>query len=175
MLNLEKFALNDVVSSVDAIIQPMAKAKGQEFHLEVSGIRHEYLVGDETRINQILINQHTGDAMLLPEFTVGLLLKHPQLQVHPEEGAPVHLAEDLDGAAHQLHNATRINQILINLLSNAVKYTPEGGSIWLRIIGLKLRSISHRAQNCRSAASSSTCSSRSTRNREPRRPESTRF
>jgi CheY-like chemotaxis protein len=60
----------------------MAKARGQEFRLEVKGICHEYLVGDETRINQILIN----------------------------------------------------------LLSNAVKYTPEGGSIWLRIIGLKQRS-----------------------------------
>ena len=82
VLNLEKFALNDVVSSVDAIIQPMAKAKGQEFHVEVTGIRHECLVGDETRINQILIN----------------------------------------------------------LLSNAVKYTPEGGRIWFRIIGLKQRS-----------------------------------
>ena len=56
VLNYEKFALNDVVSSVEAIIQPMAKAKGQEFNLEVTGIRHENLVGDETRINQILIN-----------------------------------------------------------------------------------------------------------------------
>ncbi len=82
VLNLEKFALNDVISSVDAIIQPMAKAKGQAFHLEVTDIRHEYLVGDETRISQILIN----------------------------------------------------------LLSNAVKYTPEGGSIWFRIIGMKQRS-----------------------------------
>ncbi len=82
VLNFEKFSLNDVISSVDAIIQPMAKARGQEFHLEVTGIRHEYLVGDETRINQVLIN----------------------------------------------------------LLSNAVKYTPEGGRIWLRIIGLKQRS-----------------------------------
>ena len=31
---------------------------------------------------------------------------------------------------------THLNQILINLLSNAVKYTPEGGHIWLRFIGL---------------------------------------
>ncbi len=82
VLNLEKFALNDVVSSVDAIIQPMARARKQEFHLEVTGIHHEYLVGDETRINQVLIN----------------------------------------------------------LLSNAVKYTPEGGHIWFRIIGLRQRS-----------------------------------
>lgn len=82
VLSLEKFTLNDVILSVDTIIQPMAKAKGQEFHPEVTGIRHEYLIGDETRINQILIN----------------------------------------------------------LLSNAVKYTPEGGHIWFRIIGLKQRS-----------------------------------
>ncbi|MCI8689014.1 MAG: response regulator [Oscillibacter sp.] len=82
VLNFEKFALNDVISSVDAIIQPMAESRSQAFHLEVTGVRHEYLVGDETRINQILIN----------------------------------------------------------LLSNAVKYTPEGGQIWFRIIGLKQRS-----------------------------------
>ena len=82
VLNFERFALNDVIASVDAIIQPMAKAKGQAFHLEVTGIRHEYLVGDETRVNQILLN----------------------------------------------------------LLSNAVKYTPAGGSIRLRIIGLEQRS-----------------------------------
>ena len=82
VLTFDQFALSDVVASVDAIIQPMARAKSQEFHVEVTGIRHEYLVGDETRINQILIN----------------------------------------------------------LLSNAVKYTPEGGHIWLRMIGLKQRS-----------------------------------
>ena len=67
VLNLERFALNDVVSSVEAIIQPMAKAKGQEFHLEVTGIHHEYLVGDETRINQILINLLSNAVKYTPE------------------------------------------------------------------------------------------------------------
>ena len=56
VLNYEKFTLSALVSSVDAIIQPMAKAKGQSFHVEVTGIRHEYLIGDEMRLNQILIN-----------------------------------------------------------------------------------------------------------------------
>ncbi len=67
VLNLEKFALNDVVSSVEAIIQPMAKARKQEFHLEVTGVRHEYLVGDETRINQILINLLSNAVKYTPE------------------------------------------------------------------------------------------------------------
>ncbi len=82
VLTVEEFTLNDLVSSVDAIIRPMAQARNQNFHVEVAGIKHEYLLGDETRINQILIN----------------------------------------------------------LLSNSVKYTPEGGNIWFRIIGLKQRS-----------------------------------
>lgn len=82
VLSVEEFTLNDLVSSVDAIIRPMAKAKEQKFNVSVTGVKHEYLLGDETRINQILNN----------------------------------------------------------LLSNAVKYTPVGGNIWFRIIGLKQRS-----------------------------------
>ena len=35
---------------------------------------------------------------------------------------------------------THLNQILLNLLSNAVKYTPEGGRIWLRFLGLPAHS-----------------------------------
>lgn len=82
VLTIDEFTLNNLVSSVDAIIRPMAEERKQNFYVEVTGIKHEYLMGDETRINQILIN----------------------------------------------------------LLSNSVKYTPEGGNIWFRIIGLKKRS-----------------------------------
>ena len=56
VLSVEEFTLNDLVSSVDAIIRPMAKAREQKFFVTVTGVRHEYLLGDETRINQILIN-----------------------------------------------------------------------------------------------------------------------
>lgn len=56
VLTVEEFTLNDLVSSVDAIIRPMAKAKEQIFNVEVTGVKHEYLLGDETRVNQVLIN-----------------------------------------------------------------------------------------------------------------------
>lgn len=82
VLTIGEFTLDSMISSIDAIIRPMAKGKNQKFDVTVSGIKHEQLIGDETRMNQILIN----------------------------------------------------------LLSNSVKYTPEGGHIWLRIIGLEQRS-----------------------------------
>lgn len=56
VLNVEEFTLNDLLSSVDAIIRPMAEAREQKFQVKVTGIKHECLLGDETRVNQILIN-----------------------------------------------------------------------------------------------------------------------
>ncbi len=85
VLTIGEFTLSSLVASVDAIIRPMAKARDQSFDVVVTDIKHEYLVGDETRINQILIN----------------------------------------------------------LLSNAVKYTPNGGNIWFRIIGLEQHSAQY--------------------------------
>lgn len=56
VLSMGEFTLNSMISSVDAIIRPMAKDKGQKFDIVVTGILHEYLIGDETRLNQVLIN-----------------------------------------------------------------------------------------------------------------------
>lgn len=56
VLTIGEFTLNNMVSSVDAIIRPMAKSRQQTFDVTVTGIRHENLIGDETRLNQIIIN-----------------------------------------------------------------------------------------------------------------------
>ncbi len=56
VLTVGEFTLNNMVSSVDAIIRPMAKNKGQTLEVTVTGVRHEHLIGDETRMNQVLIN-----------------------------------------------------------------------------------------------------------------------
>jgi len=67
VLTVEEFTLNDLVSSIDAIIRPMASARAQEFHVEVRDIKHERLLGDETRINQILINLLSNAVKYTPE------------------------------------------------------------------------------------------------------------
>ena len=56
VLTIGEFTLSNMISSVDAIIRPMAREKRQEFEVLVSGVKQEHLIGDETRINQILIN-----------------------------------------------------------------------------------------------------------------------
>lgn len=56
VLTIGEFTLSSMISSVDAIIRPAAEARGQIFEVTVTGVKHEYLIGDETRINQILIN-----------------------------------------------------------------------------------------------------------------------
>lgn len=66
VLTLGEFTLNDLISSVDAIIRPMAREKGQNFHVTVTDITHEYLIGDETRINQILINLLSNSVKYTP-------------------------------------------------------------------------------------------------------------
>ena len=48
--------MSGMVSAIDAIIRPAAKAKGQNFEVSVTGVRNERLVGDETRIIQCLTN-----------------------------------------------------------------------------------------------------------------------
>lgn len=66
VLNIGEFTLNDLISSVDAIIRPMAREKAQNFHVTVTDINHEYLIGDETRLNQILINLLSNSVKYTP-------------------------------------------------------------------------------------------------------------
>lgn len=67
VLTIGEFTLSNLVSSVDAIIRPMANEKSQSFYVSVIDIKHEYVVGDETRINQILINLLSNAVKYTPE------------------------------------------------------------------------------------------------------------
>ncbi|MEC4175748.1 ATP-binding protein [Adlercreutzia sp. R7] len=51
-----QFNLGETVASVDAMMRPQTNAKHQTFTVEMAGVTHEALMGDEGRLRQILMN-----------------------------------------------------------------------------------------------------------------------
>lgn len=55
-MSIENFSLSELIEGEAAIVQPQCKSKGQIFAIETKNIRHEYLIGDMLRINQVILN-----------------------------------------------------------------------------------------------------------------------
>ena len=98
------------------------------------------LINDVLDISKI----ESGKASLtLAEFDLGDSLAAAESIIAPmarDKGQA--FCAEIRSVRHErlIGDETHLNQILLNLLSNAVKYTPEGGRIWLRFIGLPAHS-----------------------------------
>ena len=55
-MTAEDFSLPELIERASAIVQPQCKSKEQIFAVETKNIRHEYLIGDMLRINQVILN-----------------------------------------------------------------------------------------------------------------------
>lgn len=55
-LNLSEFCLTDIAEEILSIAQPQAKFKHQHFELRSKGYFPDKVIGDKTKINQILLN-----------------------------------------------------------------------------------------------------------------------
>lgn len=66
-LNISEFDLAAVLEDVQTIIMPQIEAKNQSFEIRTSGIREEHLMGDQVRINQILLNLLSNAVKYTPE------------------------------------------------------------------------------------------------------------
>ena len=66
-LNITEISLAEIVDELRTMMHPQAKAKGQEFSIDVYDIRNEKLLGDQLRINQILINILSNAVKYTPE------------------------------------------------------------------------------------------------------------
>ena len=55
-MNVHEFALSKTIQMVDRIMRPQMEERSQEFDLYVKGVRHEMFVGDDQRLQQVLIN-----------------------------------------------------------------------------------------------------------------------
>ena len=66
-LNISEFELAAVLEDVQTIIMPQVEAKNQNFEIRTSGIREEHLMGDQVRINQILLNLLSNAVKYTPD------------------------------------------------------------------------------------------------------------
>ncbi len=55
-LNISEISLAEIIDELGIMIQPQAKAKNQKFKIDVYDVCNEEVLGDQLRINQILIN-----------------------------------------------------------------------------------------------------------------------
>lgn len=55
-LSEEKFHLMNLMQNLQTIIRPSAKAKGQEITFHAKHVEHEYVIGDQMRMQQVFVN-----------------------------------------------------------------------------------------------------------------------
>jgi len=56
VLAREPYALPEAVNQAMAVILPLLIAKSQNYHVRVEKLRHEFIIGDQVRLKQVLIN-----------------------------------------------------------------------------------------------------------------------
>ncbi len=87
VLNLSDENIVDLVENIDSIIRPQMKAKGHTFEVYSRDIRHEQVIMDKLRLNQILLNLLSNAVKYTPEggnvtLTVQELPKHARQLAH---------------------------------------------------------------------------------------------
>ncbi|MCM1263996.1 MAG: ATP-binding protein [Butyrivibrio sp.] len=162
VLTIEEFSLQDILNSVDAIIRPAAKAKNQDFTISVTDIKHKHLIGDETRLNQILINllsnavkytQEEGNIWLR---IIGLPQRSDQyehMQIEVEDNGygmtPEYLETIFDAFTRAENSTTNkvqgtglgmaITKNIVELMGGTIEVTSEMGSGSRFVVELELR------------------------------------
>lgn len=67
VLNPEPFQVNALLSNLESIVRPQAENKKQTFTVECTHLEYPTVVGDQLRLNQILLNLLTNSVKYTPE------------------------------------------------------------------------------------------------------------
>ena len=67
VLNLSDESIVELIENIDSIIRPQMKAKGHTFEVYSLDLKHEHVVMDKLRLNQILLNLLSNAVKYTPE------------------------------------------------------------------------------------------------------------
>ncbi len=60
VLNIEKFSVKEMVDGIELITRPMTEMRKQEYTITIDTLKYDVLMGDVTRLSQILVNLLTN-------------------------------------------------------------------------------------------------------------------
>ncbi len=66
-LNMSEESIVELTENIDSIIRPQMKAKGHVFEVYSKALKHEYVVMDKLRLNQILLNLLSNAVKYTPD------------------------------------------------------------------------------------------------------------
>ena len=66
-LNLSDENIVDMIENIDSIIRPQMKAKGHTFEVYSKDLKHEQVIMDKLRLNQILLNLLSNAVKYTPD------------------------------------------------------------------------------------------------------------